>query len=1249
MRRLTGDHDSASDATKETRTMHHKRLATLAALICAAALLLIALPVASASAEGSPWWQVLSGSRPTNLWEAPDETEIQEIESEESPSSGVLAAKIKVGGSVVGCLGAGTYLGTFSADEVCQLLGVAPEATETSADLKTLLEGVYGVPVSVTGGPAGGAPPLRVSTAWGVPQLEIEELSPPSEFGTAESEVTSEGSGRLVVTATNLGDAPLDATGTPLTIVDEMPEHVLAYGAQAVAGNTGGGQPGAGPVSCTVESAGALVSCTFEDELPSYEAIEVEIEVALDSSSAGAPGRVTVSGGDGPSESVSQPVEVSSAPVPYGLEIFDVESEEEGGARAEQAGLHPFQWTNTVQWNSGPQSSSDRGVATVEQPATPRNTRVILPPGFVGNANAVPRCDLSKFLTSAPYFSNECPADTAVGVASVTIIEPATFQMARIPTPIFNLTPQHGEPARFGFTPVAPVFIDTAVDPDHGYKITTEVRNATQTVQVLSATLSIWGVPGDPRHDSSRGWACALHGAAAEAELGPCEKPSAAPIPFLRMPVACHEPLDFRAELEPWNTPIGSFVVPGSSIAPALRGCNREPFDPKLDLTPTSKLAESSSGLDATLTMPNAGLDNPADGAISETQFKKVEVELPEGVTVNPSEAEGLATCSPADYARERFDSGPGEGCPEASKIGNVKISTPLLEEEAEGALYIATPHENPFDSLIALYLVARVPERGVLVKQAGNVTPDPRTGQLVTTFDDVPQMPVSSFKLHFREGGRAPLVTPPHCGTFQTTVRYVPWSAQDPSNPQPGEIVERQTPFTIEHGVDGGGCPPGGVPPFNPGFSAGALNNDAGSFSEFDMRLTRRDGEQDMTKFSVKLPAGQLGSLAGVGKCPDSAIAAAKAKTGKEELASPSCPSTSEIGSTLAGAGVGSVLTYVPGKLYLGGPFHGDPLSVIAITPAVAGPFDVGTVVVHEALTLNPRTAEVEVDGAASDPIPHILAGIPLKLRDLRVDVDRPHFTLNPTSCEEMSTRAKLFGSNVNVFDPADDVPVNLSARYQAASCASLGFKPRLNFKLRGGTRRGAHPAFQAVYRPRPNHQANLKDLVARLPRSAFLDQGHIRTICTRVQFAASRCPKAAQYGYIKAWTPLLDEPLQGPVWLRSSNHKLPDLVFDLHGLVNVEVVSRLDSFKGGIRATIENAPDAPLSAVVLRMQGGKKGLIVNSRNICRHVNRVAVGMTAQNGKTRAVKPVLRDQRCGKQRKAKRKHRRHHRRSPRR
>ncbi|MET0306503.1 MAG: hypothetical protein ABW196_09790 [Solirubrobacterales bacterium] len=1196
------------------------RLTAFAAILGAAIVLFASAP-AGASAAPSPWWQVLPGSRPTNMWEPTDN--VQEITTETVEVFGApfVAARVEVGGETVGCLGTANFAGTFFCENET---GFAP--IETSAQLEATLEATFGTSaVEVSGGPVGGDPFVVTVPRRSAPSIDVSLVM---SLGGAEAKILSNGgSGRLVLTITNLGDAPVDATSTPVTIVDELPAGIEATGVEAFAGAQGK----AGPVECEVKAADE-VSCSFEDELPSYEAIEVEILASLTGEPPvqGAPGKATVSGGNAASASATQEVKFSPQPTPFGIERFSQQSEEEGGAPTRQGGGHPFQLTTTVQLNSGPLSpGATREETLVEQPALPRNLRFPLPAGLVGNATAMPQCAMSVFLSttggSDEGVTNKCPDASAIGVASVTIVADGILGLVRVAVPVFNLPPAHGEPARFGFKAVgSPVLIDTALDPEDEYRIVASVSNVTQLAQYLSSTVSLWGTPGDPRHDSARGWNCTYK----VKELGPCARPPGlSEAAFLRQPVSCNAPLDFGMQLEPWNVPIGSQVESASFSGDPLLGCNKVPFDPTISSAATSKLAESPSGLSFSLNMPNSGLLNGA--GIAEGQPKKVEVTLPKGMTVNPSAAEGLAVCTPADYAREKFNSKPGQGCPDAAKIGNVQIDTPLIAEQVKGALYLAAPHDNPFDSLLGLYIVARVPERGVLVKLAGKVSPDPMTGQLVTTFDDAPQLPFESFELNFREGGRAPLVTPPACGDYDILAKFTPWSAQDPDNPAPNEVITRKSTFTVQRGVDGGACPPGGVPPFKPEFQAGSINNDAASHTPFNMRLIRHDGEQDMTKFSTVLPPGMLGKLAGVSKCPTSAIAVAKAKTASEEIVAPSCPANSEIGRSLAGAGVGSILTYIPGKVYLGGPLNGDPLSVIAITPAKAGPFDVGTVVVQEALTLNPKTAEVEVDGEASDPIPHILAGIPVKLRDLRVYVDRPDFIVNPTSCEESKTEAALFGSFLDVFNPADDKPVALSDRFQAANCANLGFKPKLALNLKGGTKRGGHPGLKALYKPRKG-DANLEGLTVRLPRSAFLDQAHIRTICTRVQFAAKACPIAAQYGYIKAWTPLLEEPLEGPVYLRSSNHKLPDLVFDLHGLVDVEVATRIDSAKGGIRATVESSPDAPLTKVELRMQGAKKGLIINSRDLCAAPSRANVQFSGHNGKQSSARPVMRAEGCG-------------------
>jgi hypothetical protein len=909
----------------------------------------------------------------------------------------------------------------------------------------------------------------------------------------------------------------------------------------------------------------------------------------------------------------------SAASADFGLKEADLTFIDAGGSPAMQAGSHPFLAQTTLAMNTA--FNETLGDQVPEEDA--KDLIVHFPPGFVGRPTAVPYC------ATVDFYNEKCPLVTQLGAIDVIA---GGSEAPPASSGVYNLDPPPGVPAKIGFKALTvPITAEVGISPDPPYNVVAKLIYVSEVIPFYSSDLRVWGTPAEDAHDSER------------SNCGSNCSVNTAEVPFITLPRSCGGPLKTVFEADSWQDP-GDWV---SKVAEThddseppqplgTTGCSNLNYAPKLSSQATTDRAESPSGLEVSVDVKDEGLTNPAGIAQSDT--KEATVTLPKGVTINPSVGEGLAVCTPVQLAKESPSSAPGVGCPNPSKLGTLEIDSPLVDEPIEGSVFLAQQDdpatsapgaENPFDTLIALYFVIKNPNLGVILKLPVKVEPDPQTGQLVASLKDLPQLPFSHFDVKLKTGARSALVTPASCGTYTTEALFTPWA--NPSDP-----LTTTASFEIKGGIGGAPCPPGGVPPFKPGFEAGATNNNAGSFSPFTMRLLRSDGEQDMTKFSAQLPPGQVGSLVGVEKCADAAVAIARSKTGRQELASPSCPQSSLIGHTLAGAGVGEALTYVGGQLYLAGPYKGDPLSVISITPAVAGPFDAGTVAIRLALTLNPKTAEVEVDGANSDPIPHILKGIVLKVRDLRVFVDRPNFTLNPTSCEESSTRATLFGSYIDIFSPADDVPAELSARYQAANCANLGFKPKLNFKLKGGTTRGGHPSLLATYKPRKG-DANLEGLVVRLPRSAFLDQAHIRTICTRVQFAADNCPKAAQYGYIKAFTPLLEEPLQGPVWLRSSDHNLPDLVFDLHGLVDVEVSTRIDSKNGGIRASIESAPDAPLSKVILQMQGAKKGLIINSRNLCGKASKANVEFGGHNGKASKANPVMGAD-CGKAHKGKRK-----------
>jgi hypothetical protein len=917
----------------------------------------------------------------------------------------------------------------------------------------------------------------------------------------------------------------------------------------------------------------------------------------------------------------------------FGVYGFDVDFAPPAGETALRAGSHPAAVTATLGFNpdeAEPQKPEGRlRDLAIEQVA-----------GLVGDITAYKRCTSLEFLLDAPGSEQpSCPVASAVGITANSVTEIGEW----VTSPVYNLAPPPGSPLRLGFAVLGQrLVIDVGIDTAYPYAAIATSHNTPQALDVFANLTRLWGNPSDPSHDSLRGL-CASNINAASLEPEDLDFPfepnpgcslgvAPNPRPFLTLPTDCGGPLPSRFAATSWEgeSDSGSALSHDEAGAPSpFRGCGAlAAFDPEIGAAPTSRAAQSPTGLDFSLGIEDPGLTSV--GGHAKSAIRKTVVTLPRGMTINPSQAEGLEVCSEADLGRETLAAAPGEGCPEASKVGTIEVESPLLGDAIlKGSLYVAEPYRNlAGDSLIAVYVVIKDPGLGILIKQPIKVEPDPETGQLISTAAQMPPLPFSSFRLHFREGGRAPLISPPGCGRFETEAVLYPYSG--------GAPVTSSSSFQIVSGPNGSPCPAGA--PFDPGFEAGTTNNAAGAYSPFAMRLTRQDGEQDLSRFSSVLPPGVLGRIAGIPWCGEAGIARARSRSGEHggaaELADPSCPAASQVGRTVAGAGVGSQLTYVPGSLYLAGPYHGAPLSVVSITPAVAGPFDAGTVVVREALNLDPLTARVGVDGAASDPIPHILQGIPLSLRDLRVHADRPAFTLNATNCTPSLTLATLWGAGT-ALEPRGEVPVGRAARYQAAGCAALGFKPRLAVKLKGGTKRGAHPALRAVLTPRPG-DANLSGAVVRLPHSAFLDQAHIRTVCTRVQFAAgpghgAACPPGSVYGRATAWSPLLAAPLAGPVYLRSSDNKLPDLVLALRGQFQIDLGARIDSVKGGIRTIFSGVPDAPVSRFVLRMQGGKKGLIVNSKNLCRKQkrNRARASLRAQSGKRRTLRPVVRAVKC--------------------
>jgi hypothetical protein len=898
-----------------------------------------------------------------------------------------------------------------------------------------------------------------------------------------------------------------------------------------------------------------------------------------------------------------------------GTEGFTAQALAEGGFSAKQAGSHPTALrlaVNLQPEGGGPFTEGDL-----------RDLSFELPPGLIEDPAAVNTCAPVAFLTprNSPFeksLSGEsCPDRSQVGIVTVRSSyaggQERTFGL-------FNLAPPPGAPAEIGANPYgAPlVFVPRVRQAEGEYGVTLEAHGAPQLVDVSGLELTLWGVPWSILHNAQRG-NCLNE---AEPSFGwskcsigrPSKNPATA---YLTMPTFCDAPLTYTARATSWQ---GDGPATASSESLPLEGCDTLAFEPGAIAQLSDPRASSPSGYEFDIEADAAGFTNPNRRAPS--PLRKAVVSLPEGVTINPSVGAGLGVCTPSQYAAESATSSPGVGCPNESKIGDFTVRTPFFPT-IDGSIFLAAPFDNQFGSLIALYLVAKDSQRGILVKVAGELQADPRDGSLTATFDKLPQLPYSELRIHFREGQRSPLATPPACGQFFTHADFTAW--RDPSL-----VRHASLPLQITSGIGGGPCP-SGLAPFAPQAKGGTLNSQAGAYSPFYLHLTRNDTEQEIVSYSATFPPGLLGNVSGVPFCSEADLARAAHRSGFDERENPSCPAASLIGHTLSGYGLGPVLSYAPGNLYLAGPYNGSNFSVVAIDAALVGPFDLGTVIVRSAIRVDRSTGQVSIDATGTDPIPHIIDGIPVHLRDVRAYIDRPRTTINPTSCEPFTLASTLNGAGVRLGDRSDDTLATATAPFQAFNCGSLGFRPKLALRLRGGTKRGSHPSLRAVVQPRPG-DANIGKAAVTLPASLFLDQDNIDTICTRAQFAAGRCPPGSVYGRARAFTPLLDEPFEGPVYLRSSDNQLPDVVFALSARgFEIDLVGRIDSNQGGIRGRFDVIPDAPVTKFVLRIRGGKRGILVSSaKDVCTEPQAATSRLLGHNNRGWVTHPVV-QAKCGK------------------
>jgi hypothetical protein len=1064
----------------------------------------------------------------------------------------------------------------------------------------------------------------------------------------ADSNLPPGGNGIFAITARNVGDA----TGaSDVVIRDELPEHVTAthihfylQGGFDFAGRYCSGE-GTRTVQCTLPASemsfflpapGDLRTSPsgggtgFNPEPAGYLPDWIEIEVSIDPAAAGGGVNTATLVGGGASRPA---VDVNSVPfsdtptgpglAPGGFEADTFDAAFPFGNPSRQAGAHPFE--ERVNFDLALNRTEDSDTTHRIKPSgVGRTVEVTLPRGLIGNPQAVPKCDPARFAEEgAVKDGTACPPDTQVGYVNV-LTRSFLNRVALTRIPLYSLVPPYGTPVDLAFNAggLVQAHIYGSLDPAQGYAVKAVSPNISSLVTVIGAEVTVWGVPADPAHDFFRFYTePQKNEAVAGAPWG------SAPIrPFFTNPMDCgFENGAHRIRVDFYQDP-GQFTpVEEYSSPDNVTGCDdpRFRFEPEVALQPTDRHAGAPTGLDVHLKVPlrndevkNATELYPEDSegrktgpeAIATPPIKRVLVTFPEGMSLSPSAAQGLSGCSLAQIGIEVKDGRylPNDNpvqCPDSSQYGKLTLHTPLLpvNEQPEGFIYIAKQDENPFGTFLALYLVIEEPKNGVLVKIPGRVDLDEKTGRMTTTFDELPQLPVSDMQMTFKGGVRAGLVQPTTCG--QKTIRAEFFTWQDPSTPH---VVTSS--YDIAEKPDGSRCVSSlGERPFQPSLQAGTLSASAGEYAPFVLRVSRSDDDQEFSQLGLTLPPGLSANLSSVAQCPQAGIERAQAPghSGTQEIEDPSCPVSSQIGTAQVGAGVGQVLTYVSGKIYFAGPYQGAPFSVVVITPIVAGPYDLGVVAVRSALYIDPLTAQVRV---LTDPFPQIFKGIPVRIRDIRVSVNRPKFMFNPTSCREMTVDAHVTGTGGDLASTADDTGIDLANRFQAGECASLAFKPVFKASTSGKTSRsnGASLHVSLTYPRAPfGTQANIKYVKVDLPKQLPSRLATLQKACANTVFDTNpaACPPASRVGTAKAITPILPVPLEGPAYFVSyGSAKFPELVVVLQGYgIAIDLHGETFISKAGITSsTFRTVPDQPVQSFELTLPQGPYSALAANGNLC-------------------------------------------------
>jgi hypothetical protein len=1048
--------------------------------------------------------------------------------------------------------------------------------------------------------------------------------------------------GQIVVGATDVGDADANGAAVPITITDTLPKGLKVVKAE---GRVPYEDPvGSRPVPCEItgnETTGETVTCTFAHALTPFEVLQARINVQVGASPGPIINQASITGGLAQPTSSSGPIEVGTGATPFGIERYVLTPENEGGTSDVQAGSHPFQLTTVLNLNQTFDENPGTKQREASAPALLKDLQVKLPPGLVGdtNADAIPQCSDLDFSTIEPNgITNRCPANTAVGVAVVAINEPVSFHQNYRTVPVFSLAPAPGEPARFGFEVVKVIVVlDTAVLTGGDYSVVARVKNASQAAQVLGSQLSLWGEPGAASHDDSRGWRCLVNGENGGAggnpshtgctpeERGETRLTKA----FLSLPTSCASAWQSSVLADSWIEP-GSREADGLAdesdarwkgkdkpwSAPALEGCDKLPFEPSISVEPETHAANTPSGLTVNVHEPQASTLEL--GGLAAAAVKETIVTLPQGVVLSPSAANGLEACSTglvgftgffpfeagtstATFTRDLPEPlQPGTNfCPNGSKVGVVHIRTPDLPNEIEGGVYLAQQNANPFGSLFAMYIVAQDPVSKVLVKLAGEVSLNPSTGQITTSFKNTPQLPFEDLKLELFGGPRSSISTPASCGSYTTNATFVPWST--PASPK-----ATSTSFDVTSGAEGTGC--ASPLPLAPGFKAGSTNTGAGAFTGFDLTLTHPDTNQAPTSLSMRLPAGMAALLSSVTLCPE------------PQASQGTCGEASLIGHATATAGLGSQpFTETGGRVYITEKYGGAPFGLSVVIPTKAGPFDFGNVVTRSTLSVDPNTAAVTISSALPTMVNTTTyqTGVPVQLKQIHVTVDRPGFQFNPTNCTPKVIEGTLTGSQGG--------SAHVSSPFQVANCASLPFAPKLTAVAGGKASKPNGASLNVKVTSVGLGQANIAKVFLTLPKALPSRLTTIQKACRDSVFNVNpaSCDEGSVIGKATIYTPVLKSALIGPAYLVShGNAGFPDVEFVLQGEgITLILDGKTDIKKGITYSRFESTPDAPFTTFETELPTGPHSALTANvpenehYSLCNTKLVIPTEITAQNG----------------------------------